>query len=362
MRNIGYFARLALGVLLVTGSASVAGADIRVIDSSLRASAGAMVDPHTVEQTDSASDIPDIGIFRDMSADATAVDSSPEIESAATASGSVALTAADAFTVHLVATRSGKDTGVDEPGGDYSALATFELSFLTEADGVVTVDYGFTFARPHTGTFTPLALILESGNIQDSRGPRVAFGDRSGTVDGSEQFAVGANRAYTLHIQAFLSGATSNLTEEDSWDATFNVQIPPIVTDTSPTSTTSSTSTSSTVISSTSSTSTIVSTSTTSTVAAIATTTTLPPTCADLAPVACTSPSLPQSIARHLKRGCSLLARADAVNPVRASRLHRRAATKLSATCRAVSSALEKARISVECADEVRGTLGEFCG
>jgi hypothetical protein len=57
----------------------------------------------------------------------------------------------------------------------------------------------------------------------------------------------------------------------------------------------------------------VTTSSTSSTVAGIATTTTtLPPTCADLAPAACASPSLPRSIATSLKRGCSLLARAPA--------------------------------------------------
>src|SRR5262249_28648941 len=129
-------------------------------------------------------------------------------------------------------------------------------------------------------------------------------------------------------------------------DATFDVQLPPIaiVTGTSPSSTTSSTSTTSTVA------------------ASFTTTTTLPPTCADPAPAACTSPSLPRSIARRLKGGCSLLGRGESINPARARRLHRLAARQLSATCSAVSRALEKGKISVECANGVRGTLGEFCG
>jgi hypothetical protein len=343
MWNVSAFARLALGVLLVAGSASVAGADIRLTESSLRASVRARVDPHTVDQTDAEADVPDPGTLRDMSANAAASDSAAVSESVAVA-GSVTFTAADTFTVHLVATRSGGDTGLDEPGGLYFAHADFELSFLALADGVVTVGSEFVFSRTQTGTFTPLGIALESGNIRDSRDPRVPFDAGSGTGGSVEQLQVAAHRAYTLRIDVLMSGATSNLTAGELWDATFDVQMPPIVTDTSPTSTTSST-------------------STTSTVAAIVTTTTtLPPTCADLAPAACTSPSLPRSIATSLKQGCSLLARAESVNPARARRLHRRAATKLSATCSAVSRGLEKAKISVECANGVRGTLGEFCG
>ena len=346
MWNVSAFARLALGALLVTGSASVAGADIRLTESSLSASVRARVDPHTVDQTDAEADAPDPGTLRDMSATAAASDAATVSESV-TVAGSVTFTTADTFTVHLVATRSGADTGVDEPGGGYFAHANFELSFLALADGVVTVGSGFTFSRTQTGTFTPLGIALESGNIRDSRDPRVAFDDASGTGGSVEQLPVVANRGYTLRIDVLMSGATSNLTEGESWDATFDVRMPPIVTDTSPSSTTSSTST----------------TSTTSTVAAIAsTTTTLPPTCAGLAPAACTSPSLPRSIATILKRGCSLLARAESASPARARRLNRRAARTLSATCAAVSRALEKGKISVECANGVRGTLAEFCG
>jgi hypothetical protein len=345
MWNVSAFARLALGVLLVAGSGSVAGADIRLIESSLSASVRARVDPHTVDQTDAEADVPDPGTLRDMSANASASDLAVVSESV-TVAASVTFTGADTFTVHLVATRSGADTGVDEPGGGYFAHADFELSFLALADGVVTVGSGFVFSRTQTGALTPLGIALESGNVRDSRDPRVAFDDASGTGGSVDQLQVVANRGYTLRIDVLMSGATSNLTEGESWDATFDVQMPPMVTDTSSTSTTSPSST-----------------STTSTVAAIVTTTTtLPPTCDDLAPAACTSPSLPRSIATSLKRGCSLLARAESVNPTRARRLHKRAAAKLSATCSAVSRALETGKISVECANGVRGTLGEFCG
>jgi hypothetical protein len=343
MWNVSAFGRLALGALLVTGSASVAGADIRLTESSLSASVRARVDPHTVDQTDAEADVPDPGTLRDMSANAAASDSEAVSESVAVA-GSVTFAAADTFTVHLVATRSGTDTGVDEPGGLYFSHANFEFSFLAVADGVVTVGSRFAFSRTQTGTFTPLGLALESGNVRDARDPRVAFDDTSGTGGSVDQLPVVANRGYTLRIDVLMSGATSNLTEGESWDATFDVQMPPVVTDTSPSSTTSSTST------------------TTTTTSTVTTTTTLPPTCADLAPAACTSPSLPRSIATSLKRGCSLLARAESANPARATRLHRRAARKLSATCGAVSRALEKGKISVECANGVRGTLGEFCG
>jgi hypothetical protein len=353
MWNVSAFARIALGALLVTGSASVAGADIRLTESSLSASVRARVDPHTVDQTDAEADVPDPGTLRDMSANATASDSAAVSESVAVA-GSVTFTGADTFTVHLVATRSGADTGVDEPGGLYFAHADFELSFLALADGVVTVGSGFVFSRTQTGTFTPLGIALESGTIRDARDPRVPFDDTSGTGGSVDQLPVTANRGYTLRIDVLMSGATSNLTEGELWDATFDVQMPPIVTDTSPTVTTSSTTSTSTSS---------TSTSTTSTVATIVTTTTtLPPTCADVAPEACTSPSLPRSIATSLKRGCSLFARAESASPARARRLHRRAARKLSATCSTVSRALEKGKISVECANGVRGTIGEFCG
>ena len=186
MWNVSAFARLALGALLVTGSASVAGADIRLTESSLSASVRARVDPHTVDQTDAEADVPDPGTLRDMSANAAASDSDVVSESVAVA-GSVTFTAADTFTVHLVATRSGTDTGVDEPGGVYFAHANFEFSFLALADGVVTVGSTFAFSRPQTGTLTPLGLALESGNIRDARDPRVAFDDTSGTGGSVDQ-------------------------------------------------------------------------------------------------------------------------------------------------------------------------------
>ena len=245
MWNVSAFARLALGALLVTGSASVAGADIRLMESSLSASVRARVDPHTVDQTDAEADVPDPGTLRDMSANAAASDSDVVSESV-TVAGSVTFTAADTFTVHLVATRSGTDTGVDEPGGVYFAHANFEFSFLALADGVVTVGSTFAFSRTQTGTFTPLGIALESGNVRDARDPRVAFDDASGTGGSVDQLPVVANRGYTLRIDVLMSGATSNLTEGESWDATFDVQMPPVATDTSPSSTTSSTSSTST--------------------------------------------------------------------------------------------------------------------
>jgi len=167
MRNVSPFARVALGVLLVTGSASVAGADIRLIESSLHASVQARVDPHTVLKTDAAEDVPDPGTLRDMSAVTAAADSATLSESVA-AAGAVTLTGADAFTLHVVESRSGTDTGVDEPGGEYSALVTFQVSFLALTDGFVTVDCGFLFSRPDTGLLTPFAITLDS-NVRDSR-------------------------------------------------------------------------------------------------------------------------------------------------------------------------------------------------
>src|SRR5262249_42271599 len=256
-----------------------------------------------------------------MSADAAAADSATLSETVA-AAGSVTLTGADAFTVHVVASRSGADTGVDEPGGEDSALVTFQVSFLALTDRVVTVGCGVLFSRADTGLLTPFAIPLDS-NVRDSRDVRLPFDnfhDLSGTGSSFEQFSVEAQSGYALTISALISGATSNLTVRESWDATFDVQLPPIaiVTGTSPSSTTTTSSTSATSS---------TSTSTTSTLAAIVTTTTmLPPTCADLAPAACASPSLPRSIARRLKGGCSLLGRAESLNPARARRLHRRAA------------------------------------
>ena len=240
MWNASAFARLALGALLLTGSASVAGADIRLTESSLSTSVRARVDPHTVDRTDAEADVPDPGTLRDMSATAAASDSATVSESVSVA-GSATFTTADTFTVHLVATRSGSDTGVDEPGGVYFAHANFEFSFLALADGVVTVGSTFAFSRTQTGTFTPLGIALESGNVRDARDPRVAFDDASGTGGSVDQLPVVANRGYTLRIDVLMSGATSNLTEGESWDATFDVQMPPLANDTSPSSTTSST-------------------------------------------------------------------------------------------------------------------------
>jgi len=107
MWNVSAFSRLALGVLLVTGSASVAGADIRLTESSLHASVRARVDPHTVDHTDAEADIPDPGTLRDMSVNAAASDSEAVSESV-TVTGSVTFTGADTFAVHLVATRGGR--------------------------------------------------------------------------------------------------------------------------------------------------------------------------------------------------------------------------------------------------------------
>jgi len=123
---------------------------------------------------------------------------------------------------------------------------TFQVSFLALTDGVVTVDYGFLFSRPDTGLLTPFVITLDS-NVRDSRDVRLPFDnfhDLSGTGSSFEQFSVGAQSGYTLTISALISGATSNLTVRESWDATFDVQLPPfaIVTGTSPSSTTTSTS------------------------------------------------------------------------------------------------------------------------
>lgn len=112
----------------------VARADVQLGASSLRASARARVDPNVTEKVDMAETVPDPGALYAIFVQATASDSAV-ISELVNTTGQIEVTATNAFTVHLTAMRSGTDDTLDEPGGVYSARATFELAFLALADG-----------------------------------------------------------------------------------------------------------------------------------------------------------------------------------------------------------------------------------
>jgi len=329
--------RAILALVLGSPLAShVARADIQLGASSLRATSRARVDPNTTEKVDMVENVPDPGTLHGVFVQATASDSAVISESVNT-TGQVEVTAPDAFVVHLTTMRSGTDDTADEPGGVYTGLVTFELAFLALGDGTLTVGESVTFTRPNTGTFTPLGLSLESGALHDTRPIEVPFDDTSGTGGKPEAFTIQNGRGYLLRIDILMSGATSDVSQAESWDAVFTVQLPPVA----PLGT---------------------STTTTTTITAPTTTTTLAPLCPFATPGACAPKGLSRSIARRLKQGCTLADRAGTASESRATKLRKRSDAKLLGACRATSKAGAKGKLSAECMSAVLGALGTHCG
>jgi hypothetical protein len=228
-RALGRAAALAL--LSLGGTAVPARAEITPLSSQLTASSLADVEPlsgASVPDTDSDG-TPD-GQLRSLSVSTLQSDSAPDLAEAVTATASVVYTGDDLLTVEVFGGRSGTDSTIGSPGGNYDSETGFDLSFQNLAVGTITVDWVLTFDRPGTGTFTPFGIVVRRGGIIDSRGPSVPFDAQSGIVSGSETFDLTATNLafYDLEIDFAMIGATSNLAEPESWDATFTVHTPPM--------------------------------------------------------------------------------------------------------------------------------------
>lgn len=232
-------ARAACAVLLLAASASLARADLEYASSGLHALASAQVEGNEQGLEDVEDDVPAPGELRDLEVSAAATDTlGNDVQFDVFADGSVRYASADTFVVHIVGLRRGSDTTIGSPGGFYEIRLSYTLSFRALADGEITVDEHFVFVRNNTGTFTPLGVALQSGGVSDSRGPDVAFNERSGTGGGRETFAVSAGRFYTFRIDLSMNGYGSDARQGESWDATFTVQTPPLTPRQSTTTTT----------------------------------------------------------------------------------------------------------------------------
>lgn len=220
-----------LAVALICWTALPVRADITPLSSAMTASSVADVDPDAnPDIPDSSADSTPDGNLRPMSVSTSQSDFSANLSELVTATASVTYAGNDSLTVQMAGARSGTDSTLGSPGGEYRSKAHYELSFQNLSVSALTVDWNVAFDRYSTGTFTPLSVVVRRGGIIVSDGPRVGFADKSGMVSGSKTFALDQTilAFYTLEIDLSMLGRTTDVSLPESWAATFTVHTPPM--------------------------------------------------------------------------------------------------------------------------------------
>jgi hypothetical protein len=122
------------------------------------------------------------------------------------------------------------------PGGAFQSIVAYRLPFENLAAGTtITVAWELDWVRPSEGTTTPHGIALRRGFDLDSRGPMIPFSALEGTASGMETFELTATGGgffdlYTLELDFYMVGMSTNLAQAEQWDATFVVTTPAITT------------------------------------------------------------------------------------------------------------------------------------
>jgi hypothetical protein len=235
------------GSQAVTGSGAVAlfvalifaplvEADITPTSSSLSATSLADVDPldkDPVSDTDGTTD----GVLTDLSVTTVSMDAvPPNLSEVVTTSASVTYSGNNMITVAMHGSRTGTDSNLGAPGGAYQSIAAYRLPFENLAAGTtLTVAWDLDWVRPSEGTTSPHGIALGRGFDLDSRGLTIPFNALEGPASGMETFQLTATGSgffdlYTLEIELYMVGASTDLAPAESWDATFVITTPPITT------------------------------------------------------------------------------------------------------------------------------------
>ena len=226
--TVALFAALALAPMLE--------ADITPSSSSLSATSLADVEPLDLDPVTGTDGTPD-GLLRDLSVLAIANDGSPpDLSEFVATSASVAYSGNNTITVQMDGARSGTDSTLGAPGGSYESIAEFRLPFENlDAGTSVTVAWQLDWERPSEGVTSPHGIALRRGFDLDSRGLFIPFDALEGSASGMETFELtatggGFSSLYTLEIDLYMVGMTTDLAQAESWDATFVITTPPITT------------------------------------------------------------------------------------------------------------------------------------
>jgi hypothetical protein len=191
------------------------------------------LDQDDVTDTDGTSD----GLLTDLSVTTIAMDAiPPDLSELVTTSASVTYSGNNTITVHMHGSRSGTDSNLGAPGGSYESIAAYRLPFENlDAGTTLTVAWQLDWVRPSEGVTSPHGIALRRGFDLDSRGLSIPFDALQGSASGMETFELTATGGgffdrYTLELDLFMVGMTTDLAPAESWDATFVITTPPITT------------------------------------------------------------------------------------------------------------------------------------
>lgn len=227
---------IAVALIATLTLVTSAGAAITPTSSSLSATSLADVDPlDQVADTDTDG-TPD-GNLTDLSVTTVSTDAlPPDLSQLVNTSASVAYSGNNTITVQMHGSRSGTDSGLGPPGGSYESTAAYRLPFENlDAGTTLTVAWNLNWVRPSEGITSPHGIALRRGFDLDSRGLFIPFSVLEGSTSGMETFDLTATGGgffdtYTLEIDLYMVGLTTDLVPGESWDATFVITTPPITT------------------------------------------------------------------------------------------------------------------------------------
>jgi hypothetical protein len=214
----------------------IANADITPTSSSLSATSLGDVEPLDLEAVTGMDGTPD-GNLTNLSAAAASTDGTPPgLAMFVATSASVVYTGNNTITVEMSGSRTGTDPNLGPPGGSFESIVAYRLPFQNLAAGTtITVVWSLDWVRPSEGTTSPHGIALRRGFDLDSRGLSIPFATLDGTASGMETFELTATgggffNSYTLELDFYMVGSSTNLAAAEQWDAAFVITTPPITT------------------------------------------------------------------------------------------------------------------------------------
>jgi len=226
----------AVALLTALILAPMVEAEITPTSSSLSATSLADVEPLDQSDVTDTDGTPD-GFLTELGVATVSMDAvPPNLSENVATSASVVYSGDHTITVHMVGSRSGTDPTLGAPGGSFKSIAAYRLPFENLAAGTtLTVAWHLDWVRPSEGTTSPHGIALRRGFDLDSRGLFIPFAALQGSTSGMETFQLtgtggGILDLYTLELDLFMVGMTTNVAVGESWDATFVITTPPITT------------------------------------------------------------------------------------------------------------------------------------
>jgi hypothetical protein len=226
----------AVALLAAFAQVTMLEAAITPSSSSLSATSLADVEPLDQDPVTGSDGTPD-GSLTDLSVLAVSTDGSPPgLSEFVATSASATYSGNNTITVEMYGSRTGTDPNLGAPGGSYQSIAAYRLPFENlDAGTTITVAWDLDWVRPSEGTTSPHGIALRRGFDADSRGLAIPFNALEGPASGMETFELtgtgsGLFDLYTLEIDLYMVGMTTDLAPAESWDAVFVITTPPITT------------------------------------------------------------------------------------------------------------------------------------